>query len=234
MANFNPAQEYAWSIVTTGGGIAGFAAEDFTLDTAGVANGLAGGSFKLSVVGMDLVLSFTQAPPTAVGLAYFDAVPVGEGEVRLGWGTLVEYDVIGFQVDRWPGKGDWERVTPQIIPATGWGQQPQSYGAMDVKPWAAARSKYRLVEVNLRGQERVVAEATVQAAITAGMTRTSEGLSLEVHGVPNATVVVEATASVMGPWTSVLVGTLDSHGASTFSVAMDHQASAWFFRVMSE
>jgi len=30
--------------------------------------------------------------------------------------------------------------------------------------------------------------------LTAGMTRTSEGLSLEVRGVPNATVAVEATS----------------------------------------
>jgi hypothetical protein len=191
--------------------------------------------FQLSVVGEALVLSFAKRPPpTAVILAYFNAVWAGEGTVDLAWGTGVEYDVLGFFVDRRAEDESWARVTGQLLPATGANQQPQSYRATDANAPAAAGLKYRLVGVNLSGQEHVLAEATVRASAAIRAVRTSTGVRLEVRGEPNATVAVEAAPSVTGPWTDVQTLALDGRGASTLWVGADGQASVRFYRVMCE
>ena len=70
--NFDPNQNYTWKILTAAGGIGGFDASYFKLNTfstngtGGFLNSLAGGSFSLGVSGNDLNLLFTAAGPAGV------------------------------------------------------------------------------------------------------------------------------------------------------------------------
>ncbi|MEI6657979.1 MAG: autotransporter-associated beta strand repeat-containing protein, partial [Planctomycetota bacterium] len=71
-SNFNPAQNYTWKIASATGGISGFAANKFLVNTsanngtAGFANGLAGGTFSVAQAGNELDLVFTAAAPSAI------------------------------------------------------------------------------------------------------------------------------------------------------------------------
>ena len=70
--NFNSAQNGSWKIASAAGGITGFAADKFAVNTAatngtaGFANDLAGGSFAVVQEGNDLVLRFTADAPEPV------------------------------------------------------------------------------------------------------------------------------------------------------------------------
>jgi MYXO-CTERM domain-containing protein len=65
--NFDPNQNYTWTILTAAGGITGFNGSYFNLNTGanngtgGFANGLGGGTFSLAQSGNDLNLVFTAA-----------------------------------------------------------------------------------------------------------------------------------------------------------------------------
>ena len=65
LADFNPNQSYTWTILTAGGGISGFAADKFNINTAGFANTLAPG-WGFSVVenrgNLNLVYGATAIP----------------------------------------------------------------------------------------------------------------------------------------------------------------------------
>jgi hypothetical protein len=70
--NFNSAQNGSWRIASAAGGITGFAADKFAVNTAatngtaGFANDLAGGTFAVVQQGNDLVLQFTADAPEPV------------------------------------------------------------------------------------------------------------------------------------------------------------------------
>jgi hypothetical protein len=70
--NFNSAQNGSWKIASAAGGITGFAADKFAVNTAttngtgGFANDLAGGTFAVVQDGNDLVLRFTADAPEPV------------------------------------------------------------------------------------------------------------------------------------------------------------------------
>jgi hypothetical protein len=70
--NFDPSQNYTWTILTASSGITGFSADKFLINsgaangTAGFANALAGGSFSMAQNGNNLDLIFTAAGGTAV------------------------------------------------------------------------------------------------------------------------------------------------------------------------
>jgi fibronectin-binding autotransporter adhesin len=59
---FNASQSYSWTLVSTTGGISGFNAGDFLIDSSGFSNGLSGGSFLVTQSGNNLVLNFTPVP----------------------------------------------------------------------------------------------------------------------------------------------------------------------------
>jgi len=233
MANFNPGTDYEWVIAATSGGITGFVTGKFLLDTAGVANALSGRTFNLVEEGNVLVLTLAKPLPTAAVLAYFDAAAAGVGKVRLIWGTCVEYDVLGFHVDRSAKKGDWERVTKRVVPATGANQEPQRYSMTDEDVPEAAELYYRLVGVDLAGQERVLAEATVRAVMTTSIVHNAGRLSLNLRGTPNLDVTVETAVAVAGPWTPAQTLTLDEGGTGTVSLSR-HDECARFYRVVSD
>lgn len=60
LGDFNPAQSYAWRLATTTGGITGFDATEFQVDSSGFAN--ANGTFSVSQVGNDLYLNYAAVP----------------------------------------------------------------------------------------------------------------------------------------------------------------------------
>jgi fibronectin-binding autotransporter adhesin len=61
VGNFDGTQSYTWNIATAGGGILGFNANAFQIDTAGFTNPLLGGQFSIGQAGNNVQLSFTPA-----------------------------------------------------------------------------------------------------------------------------------------------------------------------------
>lgn len=65
--NFDATQNYAWTFATAAGGITGFDAGKFQLDSSGIQNNLLGGSFSVTQSGNSLVMNFTAVPePSAM------------------------------------------------------------------------------------------------------------------------------------------------------------------------
>jgi hypothetical protein len=107
-ANFDSGTAYSWTIATASGGITGFAVNKFVVDASGFQNDLAGGSFSVGQSGREVRLLFTPNPgPTAVQVISFTALRRSSGQVELRWRTGVEYDVLGFVVERATADGAW-------------------------------------------------------------------------------------------------------------------------------
>jgi T5SS/PEP-CTERM-associated repeat protein/autotransporter-associated beta strand protein len=62
VTDFSSANAYSWTIASSAVGITGFSADKFLIDTSLFTNPLGIGSFSLSQMGPDLVLSFTPVP----------------------------------------------------------------------------------------------------------------------------------------------------------------------------
>jgi autotransporter-associated beta strand protein len=105
-ANFDAGQNFTWKIATAAGGISGFAANKFLINTSatngtgGFANGLAGGVFSIAQSGNDLNLVFTSAAPPTITITVASGTqtqaaagyPTLNGSipvVKVGAGTLV-------------------------------------------------------------------------------------------------------------------------------------------------
>jgi hypothetical protein len=58
LADFNPSLSYTFVLATAAGGIIGFNAAEFTVDTSGFQNSLLGGSFSIGQSGNDLIAQF--------------------------------------------------------------------------------------------------------------------------------------------------------------------------------
>ncbi len=58
-ANFNPSLPYSFPLATAAGGITGFSADKFRIDTSDFDNDIAGGSFNVIQSGNDVLLNFT-------------------------------------------------------------------------------------------------------------------------------------------------------------------------------
>jgi autotransporter-associated beta strand protein len=89
VVNFNPAQSYSWMIVSTTGGITGFASNAFIISSTasgslpGFQNSLGTGSFFVSQVGNNLFLNFTPVPePSTWGLLLAGTALLGTGALR--------------------------------------------------------------------------------------------------------------------------------------------------------
>jgi len=193
-----------------------------------------GVNLRISYVGGDgnNDVALTAPLPTAARLAYFRATSVGAaGGVSLTWGTLVEVGTLGFQVERAIAAGGWERVTPQIIPATGWNQRAQDYAVTDPAPAGTTGARYRLIEVDLRGQRSVLAEAAAPAGAVTRIERTAEGLRLNLAGSPRATLVIETSPDLArGPWVEAAAVDLDGSGAGSVMLEISDVEPARFYR----
>jgi fibronectin-binding autotransporter adhesin len=90
--NFDSTQNYTWTIVTATGGISGFAADKFRVNTSstngttGFSNSLGNGTFSLSQSGNNLNLVFTAGAPSVI------TINVGSGttqtQTQAGYPTL--------------------------------------------------------------------------------------------------------------------------------------------------
>lgn len=67
-ANFDPCQSYVLTLVTASGGITGFDAASFQVDTSSFQNSLGGGHFFVAQDGNNLNLDFTPVPESATWL----------------------------------------------------------------------------------------------------------------------------------------------------------------------
>ncbi|HRZ39255.1 MAG TPA: hypothetical protein P5534_23155, partial [Candidatus Paceibacterota bacterium] len=234
MVHFDAAQDFSWTLVRTTEGVLGFAADKFTLDASGVVNPLSGGRFELSVVGADLVLSFVKAAPTAASLAWFRSTLLGSGQIAIEWQTLVEVQVIGFYLERSADEGAWQRVTHALVPAAAQDVQPQVYRVMDiVKP--AADLRYRLVEVDLRGQDRIVAESALMWPVELRISRSDGGLVLHLASPSSGTAVIEVAENpVAGPWTQFWKVALSDARPASVRLESPPGSSTRFYRARLE
>ncbi|MFM7206885.1 MAG: autotransporter-associated beta strand repeat-containing protein, partial [Planctomycetaceae bacterium] len=88
---FDSTQNYSWTIVTATGGISGFAANKFVVNTSGTngtsgfANAFGNGTFSLATSGNDLNLVFTAGTPSVITIN----VPSGtQTQTQAGYPTL--------------------------------------------------------------------------------------------------------------------------------------------------
>jgi hypothetical protein len=177
---------------------------------------------------------FRSNPPTAARLGHFTASPSADGSVRLRWGTLVEFGILGFRVERTIGDGSWQLIRPQLIPATGASGRPQTYECGDAPPRGATDLAYRLIEVNLSGGRQALAMTKVSAGVSVIIARTATGVTLSLGGVPHTTVMVETATSVEGPWTRRQSSAFDGAGAAAVHLEQEPAEPARFYRVLSE
>jgi hypothetical protein len=162
--------------------------------------------------------------PTAARLDYFRAQQAGGGVV-LSWRTLVEYDVLGFVVER-EGSGGWERVNGRMIPAGGQDLRPHVYELSA----AGTGGRYRLLEVDLRSRTRVVAEAPVQLAGVLAVTVEGGSLRIAWVGAAGESGVLESrTDGVQGRWEAVG----EIRGEAPVRRALNPKDPVRFFRVRS-
>jgi len=67
--NFNPAADYTWTFLSAAGGITGFDASAFAIDSSEFLNATSGGQFAIVQSGNNLAVSFSAVPePTSLGL----------------------------------------------------------------------------------------------------------------------------------------------------------------------
>ncbi len=106
---------------------------------------------------------FYLPPSTAVTLASFRATMAEDGLVNLSWLTLMEIDSVGFRLERQSVSGEWESLLEpgMMIAAEGDGQRPQAYAYTDVSPSEEGLATYRLIELDLQGDEHVVAQTSL-------------------------------------------------------------------------
>jgi len=176
----------------------------------------------------------TISTPTAATLASFRATSVPGQGALLAWETLVEVATLGFHVDRSTASGGWERITPALVPATGLDQTPQSYKLADSQAPSSPDLSYRLMGIDLQGNERVLAEAQLQKAMSIASAVQGNHFTLNVNGLPNTHVSVEAAPTVLGPWTRLQTLTLEGNGSGKIEFEMDMALSAQFYRISSE
>jgi hypothetical protein len=173
-------------------------------------------------------------PPTAAVLLSFSASWLRPGEVTLDWQTGVEFDLLGFHVERQRIDGVWLRVNPGIIPAAG-GGRPNRYSFVEGDVPPASQIRYRLLEVNLSGQPHVVGEALVQVGLQAGIALSSTGLTLSVQGAGGDRILVETTTDVaQGLWVPVAELSVDADGSGILQTRVEGESSARFYRVRAE
>mgnify|MGYP000843892144 CR=1 FL=1 len=181
-----------------------------------------------------LVLSFVKAAPTAASLAWFRSTLLGPDQIAIEWQTLVEVQVIGFYLERSADEAAWQRVAPALVPAAAQDARPQVYRVMDiVEP--AVDLRYRLVEVDLRGQERIVAESALMWPVEMRISRSDRSLVLHLASPSSGTAVIEVAENpVFGPWTQFLRVALSDAGPASVRLGSPPGSSTRFYRARLE
>jgi hypothetical protein len=173
-------------------------------------------------------------PPDAAVLLSLHARWLGAGEVALDWETGVEFDLLGFQIERQTISGDWVRTHAGMIPAWG-GGRPNRYSFVESDVPDASQARYRLLAVNLSGELNLLSEAIGRVALQAGIALTPTGLMISVRGAGGGRAIVEATTDVArGPWVPSAELYLDANGNGLLSAAVDDEGPVRFYRVRQE
>lgn len=173
-------------------------------------------------------------PPTAAVLLAFDARCLGGGEVTLRWEIGVEFDLLGFQIQRQGRSGEWVTINAGIFPAGGGGGSNR-YTFLDSDAPDASQTRYRLLAVNLSGQSSFLSETVGRPALQAGIGLTPAGLLISVRGIGMGRVVVEtATDAILGPWVPTAELNLDADGNSLLPATVDPEGPARFYRLRQE
>lgn len=60
-SKFDPLQNHRYTLVSTSGGILGFASDEFSIDASGFSNALYGGQWSVAVSRQSLMLDYTAA-----------------------------------------------------------------------------------------------------------------------------------------------------------------------------
>ncbi len=133
--------------------------------------------------GIELVAERLWPPiePTAARIASFQASR-SEGGVEIVWHVLVEIGTIGYFVERSSGL-EWLKVTSEIVPAQGTGGFPVTYRLREENASLPLRTLYRLVEVQLDGGERVLAQTTAQDPTALRIQRRGRECLVTVTGI---------------------------------------------------
>jgi hypothetical protein len=173
-----------------------------------------------------------KSTPTAATLSYFRANAPGQGTVRLEWGTLVEIRTLGFYVEREEAGSVWRRVGTELLPALGYDRLPHRYQLVASAPDLSETGRYRLVEVELDGQERILAVTQIAAPVAARLTWKAGAGLVELRGTPNLEVMVETAALVNGPWREVGRVVMDRDGLGSFGFDAHASDPARFFRIV--
>jgi len=63
VVHFDAQVDHHYTLVSTSGGILGFSADEFAIDSSGFSNATVGGQWAVAVSGQDLTLNFTAAVP---------------------------------------------------------------------------------------------------------------------------------------------------------------------------
>ena len=78
LGDFDPRQSYTLTLATAAGGITGFSANEFVVDTGAFGNSLQGGNFTVLLSGNSLQLQFTPVPePAALSALVVGVAVVG-------------------------------------------------------------------------------------------------------------------------------------------------------------
>jgi hypothetical protein len=197
----------------------------------GVGNHASGGGFTMD--GGYPAQIPAPTPPTATALTSFEARWIGADEVALEWRTGVEFDLLGFRLQRQGPGTDWLAVNADLIPAAG-DAQPHRYGFVEAGVPGAGETRYRLVEVDLSGQTHVVGETMAQVGPQAAIAFTPSGLTISLRGQAGPAVVETAADVAHGPWQPLTELRLDAAGQAVLQVPLAEAGFARFYRVRQE
>lgn len=170
--------------------------------------------------------------PTPVLLADFSAVATGGDRVWVQWQTGVESNLLGFHLERLGAGGGWVRLTRQLLPATG-GSQTARYVFDDRAVPSSGGLTYRLLAVDLQGEESVLGETAVRPGFVAAIDlRDGATIEITVRGEPNGRATLETTVDAAhGPWQAVGTVDFDGRGLGALTLGLSTSEPARFYRV---
>ncbi len=233
VVGFDSHRSYAWRVASAAAGVDDFEAGRFQLDTSAFQNELGGGSFALVQSGHEVLLEYRPKAPIAVRLIRFEARWNIRGEVDLTWQTGVEFDLIGFIVERLQQDGAWGTVQAGVVPASG-GGRPTDYALGDAEASRFGTGRYRLVELNWRGMKHQVAETVARSALAARSGRAVAVVELILQGAPFHELGLECASEAGGPWTCSRRFVLGGTGALILLESADGLETQRFFRLRQD
>lgn len=169
-------------------------------------------------------------PPTAGELSILSARRTTGLQVDIRWSTLVEYDVIGYQVERLQLDGSWKALEDGAIQAWNNGR-PNTYEVGDSADFNHTVS-YRLLKWTSDGQAVSLGTTTLEPGPLLGLSMNSDALQLSINGRNAGKVMVEtSTLSPSGPWVELKEVQLDGAGMGFVRLAIQHSETSRFYRL---